>query len=164
MKARALQTEWVDFDWLLFTIPVCLLLSSAVAILLFVFIEKLQGAKAQSDSDASADAGPIEEALKRARPESAAAPVVALATDTGTPGDGVTCYVQQSSPRFPSELLIAHNARDKQYFDVYRVDGLTGAELHAGSTGLAGVSYFNTPIVAKGRVFVAGSRVYAFRP
>lgn len=40
MKARALQTEWVDFDWLLFTIPVCLLLSSAVAILLFVFIEK----------------------------------------------------------------------------------------------------------------------------
>lgn len=43
-----------------------------------------------------------------------------------TPGPGVKCYVQQSSRHFPSELLIAHNERDKRYFDVYRVDVATG--------------------------------------
>jgi dipeptidyl aminopeptidase/acylaminoacyl peptidase len=43
-----------------------------------------------------------------------------------TPGPGVTCYVQQSSRHFPSELLIAHNARVKRYFDVYRVNVATG--------------------------------------
>jgi dipeptidyl aminopeptidase/acylaminoacyl peptidase len=43
-----------------------------------------------------------------------------------TPGPGVTCYIQQISRHFPSELLIAHNARDKQYFDVYRVNVATG--------------------------------------
>jgi len=36
-----------------------------------------------------------------------------------TPGPGVTCYVQQHSRHFPSELLIAHNARDKRYFDAH---------------------------------------------
>ena len=43
-----------------------------------------------------------------------------------TPGSGVKCYVQQSSRHFPSELLIAHNERDKRYFDIYRVDVATG--------------------------------------
>jgi dipeptidyl aminopeptidase/acylaminoacyl peptidase len=43
-----------------------------------------------------------------------------------TPGPGVTCYIQQSSRHFPSELLIAHNARDKRYFDVHRVNVATG--------------------------------------
>jgi dipeptidyl aminopeptidase/acylaminoacyl peptidase len=38
----------------------------------------------------------------------------------------VTCYIQQSSRHFPSELLFAHNARDKHYFDVYRVNVATG--------------------------------------
>ena len=43
-----------------------------------------------------------------------------------TPGPGVTCYVQQHSHHFPSELLIAHNERDKRFFDVYRVNVATG--------------------------------------
>ena len=43
-----------------------------------------------------------------------------------TPGPGVTCYVQQVSHRFPHELLIAHNARDKRLFDIDRVDVTTG--------------------------------------
>jgi dipeptidyl aminopeptidase/acylaminoacyl peptidase len=43
-----------------------------------------------------------------------------------TPGPGVTCYIQQSSPHFPSELLIAHNERDRRYFDIYRVDVASG--------------------------------------
>ena len=43
-----------------------------------------------------------------------------------TPGPGVRCYVQQSSRHFPSELLIAHNERDKRYFDIYRIDIATG--------------------------------------
>jgi dipeptidyl aminopeptidase/acylaminoacyl peptidase len=43
-----------------------------------------------------------------------------------TPGPGVTCYIQQISRHFPGELLIAHNARDKRYFDVYRVNVATG--------------------------------------
>src|SRR5262245_15264863 len=43
-----------------------------------------------------------------------------------TPGPGATCYIQQHSRHFPSELLIAHNARDKRYFDVYWVNVATG--------------------------------------
>jgi dipeptidyl aminopeptidase/acylaminoacyl peptidase len=43
-----------------------------------------------------------------------------------TPGPGVTCSIQQISRHFPSELLIRHNARDKRYFDVYRVHVATG--------------------------------------
>jgi dipeptidyl aminopeptidase/acylaminoacyl peptidase len=43
-----------------------------------------------------------------------------------TPGPGVTCFIQQSSRHFPSELLIAHNERDKRYFDIYRVDVASG--------------------------------------
>jgi dipeptidyl aminopeptidase/acylaminoacyl peptidase len=43
-----------------------------------------------------------------------------------TPGAGVKCYIQQSSRHFPSELLIAHNARDKRYFDIYRVNVASG--------------------------------------
>jgi dipeptidyl aminopeptidase/acylaminoacyl peptidase len=43
-----------------------------------------------------------------------------------TPGPGVTCYIQQTSRHFPGELLIAHNERDKQYFDIHRVNVATG--------------------------------------
>jgi dipeptidyl aminopeptidase/acylaminoacyl peptidase len=43
-----------------------------------------------------------------------------------TPGPGVTCRIQQMSRHFPSELLIMHNARDKRYFDIYRVNVATG--------------------------------------
>jgi dipeptidyl aminopeptidase/acylaminoacyl peptidase len=43
-----------------------------------------------------------------------------------TPGPGVTCRIQQISRRFPRELLIMHNARDKRYFDIYRVNVATG--------------------------------------
>jgi dipeptidyl aminopeptidase/acylaminoacyl peptidase len=43
-----------------------------------------------------------------------------------TPGPGVTCHIQQISRHFPNELLIGHNARDKRYFDVYRVNVATG--------------------------------------
>jgi dipeptidyl aminopeptidase/acylaminoacyl peptidase len=44
-----------------------------------------------------------------------------------TPERGVTCFIQQSSRYFPSELLIAHNERDRRHFDIYRVDVATGA-------------------------------------
>lgn len=43
-----------------------------------------------------------------------------------TPGPGVTCFIQQASRHFPSELLIGHNERDKRYFDIYRVNVATG--------------------------------------
>ena len=43
-----------------------------------------------------------------------------------TPGPGVRSYVQQVSARFPGEVLISHNARDKRYFDVHRVNVATG--------------------------------------
>jgi dipeptidyl aminopeptidase/acylaminoacyl peptidase len=44
-----------------------------------------------------------------------------------TPAPGVKSYVQQVSRHFPDELLIAHNQRDRRYFDVYRVHAGTGA-------------------------------------
>jgi hypothetical protein len=43
-----------------------------------------------------------------------------------SPGPGVRSYVQETSARFPSELLIAHNQRDSRYFDIYRVNAVTG--------------------------------------
>jgi dipeptidyl aminopeptidase/acylaminoacyl peptidase len=56
-----------------------------------------------------------------------------------TPGPGVTCFIQQSSRLFPSELLIAHNGRDKRYFDLHRVDVATGqSALVEGNEGFAG--------------------------
>jgi dipeptidyl aminopeptidase/acylaminoacyl peptidase len=56
-----------------------------------------------------------------------------------TPGPGVTCFIQQSSRRFPSELLIAHNERDKRHFDIYRVDVATGeSTLVEANEGFAG--------------------------
>jgi dipeptidyl aminopeptidase/acylaminoacyl peptidase len=52
--------------------------------------------------------------------------------DTGdilplTPAPGVSSYIHQTSHHFPDELLIAHNARDKRYFEIYRVNVATGA-------------------------------------
>jgi hypothetical protein len=56
-----------------------------------------------------------------------------------TPGPGVTCRIQQVSRHFPSELLIMHNARDKRYFDIHRVNVATGEtallQLNEGFTG-----------------------------
>ncbi len=43
-----------------------------------------------------------------------------------TPGPGVRSYIQQHSAQFPGELLLSHNARDKRFYDVYRVNVATG--------------------------------------
>jgi dipeptidyl aminopeptidase/acylaminoacyl peptidase len=56
-----------------------------------------------------------------------------------TPGPGVTCFVQQTSRHFPSELLIGHNERDKRFFDIYRVNVATGeSALVAANDGFTG--------------------------
>jgi dipeptidyl aminopeptidase/acylaminoacyl peptidase len=44
-----------------------------------------------------------------------------------TPAPGVRCYIHQTSHHFPNELLIAHNERDKRFFEIYRVNIATGA-------------------------------------
>src|SRR5262249_32087075 len=44
-----------------------------------------------------------------------------------TPAPGVTCFIQQISHHFPDKLLIAHNQRDKRFFDIFRVNVATGA-------------------------------------
>jgi len=43
-----------------------------------------------------------------------------------TPPRGVRSWVQEVSQRFPQEMLFAHNERDKRFFDLYRVDVVTG--------------------------------------
>jgi len=43
-----------------------------------------------------------------------------------TPGPGVKSYLHQQSHHFPDELLIAHNERDKRFFDIFRVNVVTG--------------------------------------
>jgi len=43
-----------------------------------------------------------------------------------TPPRGVRTWVQEASQRFPQEMLFAHNARDKHFFDLYRVNLVTG--------------------------------------
>jgi dipeptidyl aminopeptidase/acylaminoacyl peptidase len=52
--------------------------------------------------------------------------------DTGdilplTPAPGVRSFIHQTSHHFPDELLIAHNARDKRFFEIYRINVATGA-------------------------------------
>jgi dipeptidyl aminopeptidase/acylaminoacyl peptidase len=44
-----------------------------------------------------------------------------------TPAPGVRSFIHQTSHHFPDELLIAHNARDKRFFDIHRVNVVTGA-------------------------------------
>ncbi len=43
-----------------------------------------------------------------------------------SPGPGVRSFVQEVSPRFPGDLLIGDNQRDKRFFDLYRVNAATG--------------------------------------
>ena len=43
-----------------------------------------------------------------------------------TPDAGVKSYIQEISDHFPDEVLIADNRRDKQFFEVFRVNAVTG--------------------------------------
>src|SRR5487761_1515161 len=55
---------------------------------------------------------------------------VDLETEEGrplTPAPGVRSFVQQISRHFPTGLLVGHNARDRRFFDLYRIDVLTGS-------------------------------------
>ena len=44
-----------------------------------------------------------------------------------TPERGVKAYWQEADRKFPEEMLFTHNARDKRYFDLFRVNIVTGA-------------------------------------
>ena len=46
-----------------------------------------------------------------------------------TPGPGVRSHVQEISYRFPDELLLGHNQRDPRFFEIFRVDTVTGAAM-----------------------------------
>jgi hypothetical protein len=43
-----------------------------------------------------------------------------------TPERGVKAYWQESDRKFPDEMLFTHNARDKRYFDLFRINLVTG--------------------------------------
>ena len=43
-----------------------------------------------------------------------------------TPPRGVRSWLLEVSRRFPREMLISHNERDKQFFDLFRIDVVTG--------------------------------------
>jgi len=43
-----------------------------------------------------------------------------------TPPRGVVSRLHEVSHRFPREMLIGHNERDRRYFDLFRVDVVTG--------------------------------------
>jgi dipeptidyl aminopeptidase/acylaminoacyl peptidase len=43
-----------------------------------------------------------------------------------TPPQGVLAYHQESSYRFPDVMLFRHNARDKRFLDLYRINLLSG--------------------------------------
>jgi dipeptidyl aminopeptidase/acylaminoacyl peptidase len=44
-----------------------------------------------------------------------------------TPEQGVKSFVQEMDRKFPEEMLLRHNQRDKRYFDMFRVNLVTGA-------------------------------------
>jgi dipeptidyl aminopeptidase/acylaminoacyl peptidase len=51
--------------------------------------------------------------------------------DTGetvllTPERGIKSFLQELDPRFPDEVLLRHNERDKRFFDLYRINLITG--------------------------------------
>lgn len=47
-----------------------------------------------------------------------------------TPESGVKSFIQELGLRFPDEALLRHNERDKRFFDLYRVNLVSGkAEL-----------------------------------
>jgi len=48
------------------------------------------------------------------------------ATSLLTPPAGVRAFLQEVSYRFPDEMLFRHNARDKRFFDLFRINLLTG--------------------------------------
>jgi dipeptidyl aminopeptidase/acylaminoacyl peptidase len=61
-----------------------------------------------------------------------------------TPAPGVKSYLHQQSHHFPDELLIAHNERDKRFFDIYRVNAATGqSTLLQANNGFVG--FFTDP-------------------
>jgi dipeptidyl aminopeptidase/acylaminoacyl peptidase len=43
-----------------------------------------------------------------------------------TPEGGAKSYLQEVSHKFPQEMLIKHNQRDKRYFDLFRINVVTG--------------------------------------
>jgi dipeptidyl aminopeptidase/acylaminoacyl peptidase len=49
-----------------------------------------------------------------------------LATVPLSPERGVRAFIQESDHKFPTEMLLRHNQRDKQFFDMFRVDLVTG--------------------------------------
>lgn len=69
------------------------------------------------------------------------------------PGSGIRSFVQQISWHFPTEILVAHNARDRQLFDLYRVDVLTGnsalVEQNDGFTGFITDVRFNIRLATR---------------
>jgi len=44
-----------------------------------------------------------------------------------SPAEGVRSFVMQIDRRFPTEVLLMHNGRDKRYFDLYRVNVANGS-------------------------------------
>jgi dipeptidyl aminopeptidase/acylaminoacyl peptidase len=44
-----------------------------------------------------------------------------------SPPQGVRSYLLEVDRKFPNEMLLMHNGRDKHYFDLYRVNVLNGA-------------------------------------
>ena len=44
-----------------------------------------------------------------------------------TPLQGVRSFIQEASHLFPEEMLLRHNGRDRTWFDLYRVNVVTGA-------------------------------------
>jgi dipeptidyl aminopeptidase/acylaminoacyl peptidase len=43
-----------------------------------------------------------------------------------TPERGVKAYWQEADRKFPEQMLFKHNARDKRYFDLFRINLVTG--------------------------------------
>ena len=63
-----------------------------------------------------------------------------------TPAPGVRCFIHQTSHHFPDELLIAHNERDKRFFEIYRVNVATGASARRCGSVKVFVAFCPSPV------------------
>ena len=70
-----------------------------------------------------------------------------------SPASGVRAFVQQISRHFPTEILVGHNARDHRFFDLYRIDVLTGRsaliQRNESFTGFVTDAHFNVRLASR---------------
>jgi hypothetical protein len=101
-------------------------------------------------------------------------PIVAIKVKAGAPPSLATGWCTTDQDSFASPMVTTSDGTNDaivwatSHNALYGIDGDTGKLIYDGvaaANNIAGIHKFNTPIAAKGRIFVAGdSKLVAFKP